>query len=333
MKRTAAVMMLVGLALFTAVLAWQGAAAIGQALATAGWGLALIALWHLVPLVIDSHAWRLLYRVPRPTFGRMLWARWIGESINGLLPVAQIGGDVAKARLLIKQGQTAAETGASVVVDTTLAAITQMVFAIIGLLLLLALMHRPDLAWGIGIGIVVMLGLLTLFYRLQQGGLFAALAKGLKRLSGGREWLDFVGGAAALDVGIADIYSRPGIVLRGMAWRMVGWLAGTGEVWLALYFLGHPVGLADALMLEALGQAIRGAAFAIPGALGIQEGGFVLLASLIGLSPETGLAISLTKRVRELSFGLPGLLAWQWAEGRLLRRDAPKPAESSTQVH
>lgn len=322
MKRTAAIMVLIGLALFTAVLAWQGAGAIGRALATAGWGLAIVALWHVVPLIIDSHAWRLLYARPRPGFGRMLWARWIGESVNGLLPVAQIGGDIAKARLLIKHGQAAGETGASVVVDTTLAALTQMVFAVVGLLLLLILLDKPDLAWGVGLGIGVMLAILLLFYRLQRGGLFAALASALKRLTGGREWLDFVGGAATLDRAIDAIYSRPGIVLRGLLWRLVGWFAGTGEVWLALYFLGHSVSGVDALMLEALGQAIRGAAFAIPGALGVQEGGFVLLASLIGLAPETGLAVSLTKRVRELSFGIPGLLAWQWAEGRLMRRAA-----------
>ena len=66
---------------------------------------------------------------------RIIWARWIGESVNGLLPVAQIGGDIAKARLLIKRQLPAAETGATVVVDTTLAAVGQMLFAIAGLVL------------------------------------------------------------------------------------------------------------------------------------------------------------------------------------------------------
>lgn len=318
MKRSAAGMLLVGLALFTAVLAWQGIGAVAGALSAVGWGLVAVTAWHLVPLVIDSHAWRLLFGRPRPPVWRIVWARWIGESVNGLLPVAQIGGDIAKARLLIKRGLPGAETAATVVVDTTLAAIGQMLFAIAGLLMLLALMHRPDMAWGIGIGIAVMLALLALFYRLQRGGLFALLAGALRRVSGGRSSLDFVGGAQAMDEAIAAIYARPGVVLRGLVWRLVGWFAGIGEVWLALYFLGHPVGLEDALMLEALGQAIRGAAFAIPGALGVQEGGFALLATLVGLDMQTGVAISLVKRVRELAFGLPGLVAWQVAEGRIV---------------
>ena len=117
-------------------------------------------------------------------------------------------------------------------------------------------------------------------------------------------------------------------MLRCLAWRLVGWFVGIGEVWLALYFLGQPVGLDEALMLEALGQAIRGAAFAIPGALGVQEGGFALLAPLVGLSMETGVAISLVKRVRELTLGVPGLMAWQVAESRIVsgRARSARPA-------
>jgi hypothetical protein len=31
----------------------------------------------------------------------------------------------------------------------------------------------------------------------------------------------------------------------------------------------------------------------------------------VGLGPETALALSLAKRVRELVLGIPGLIAWQ----------------------
>ncbi|MDX6769446.1 MAG: TIGR00374 family protein, partial [Elusimicrobiota bacterium] len=63
--------------------------------------------------------------------------------------------------------------------------------------------------------------------------------------------------------------------------------------------------------LESLGQAVRAAAFAIPGALGVQEGGYLVLGGLLGIAPDTALALSLTKRFRELVLGLPGLLVWQ----------------------
>jgi hypothetical protein len=67
------------------------------------------------------------------------------------------------------------------------------------------------------------------------------------------------------------------------------------------------VGWIEALLLESLGQAIRSAGFAIPGALGVQEGGYLLLAPLAGLTPDAALALSLAKRARELLLGIPGL--------------------------
>ena len=79
-----------------------------------------------------------------------------------------------------------------------------------------------------------------------------------------------------------------------------------------------PVTIADAWLLESLILAIRAAAFFVPGAVGVQEGAFVLLGAVIGISPEVALALSLIKRVRELVIGVPALLAWQVSEGKNL---------------
>ena len=74
--------------------------------------------------------------------------------------------------------------------------------------------------------------------------------------------------------------------------------------------------------VASLGQGVHSAAFLVPGALGALEGGFVLFGALLGVPADIALAISLAKRVRELALGLPGLIVWQWVEGRyLMRRD------------
>ena len=86
---------------------------------------------------------------------------------------------------------------------------------------------------------------------------------------------------------------------------------------------GHPVSLAEALIIESLLHAIRGAAFAIPGALGAQEGGLVLLCSVFGIPPEQAIALSLVKRAADLALGVPGLVGWQMLEwGRLMPKYA-----------
>jgi hypothetical protein len=69
--------------------------------------------------------------------------------------------------------------------------------------------------------------------------------------------------------------------------------------------------------------AVRSIAFAVPNAVGVQEGAYILLGASFGLTPETALALSLLKRARDLTIGVPALVAWQLLEsGRLWRRIA-----------
>jgi uncharacterized membrane protein YbhN (UPF0104 family) len=64
------------------------------------------------------------------------------------------------------------------------------------------------------------------------------------------------------------------------------------------------------LVVVSLGQAVRTAASPVPGALGVQEGGYILLVGVYGMSPEAGLVLSLTKRIPDLLIGMGGLIAW-----------------------
>jgi hypothetical protein len=92
------------------------------------------------------------------------------------------------------------------------------------------------------------------------------------------------------------------------------------EVWIALRLAGAPLGFPTVLVVESLLYAIRTVAFAIPNAVGVQEGAYVLIGAAFGLTPEMALAISLMKRARDLAIGLPALGAWQVVEGRRLWR-------------
>jgi len=60
-SRAAILLLSIGTALFIALLAWQGLGAVMGALAVAGWGLALVAAFHLVPLVLDAGAIAVLF--------------------------------------------------------------------------------------------------------------------------------------------------------------------------------------------------------------------------------------------------------------------------------
>ena len=112
---------------------------------------------------------------------------------------------------------------------------------------------------------------------------------------------------------------------RAARWRtgllhLLAWVLGCGETGLALAAMGQAASWQAVFVIESLGMAARSAAFAVPGALGVQEGGFILVAGLYGVFPDTAIALSMVKRARELLVGVPGLLAWQWSE--LRRREA-----------
>ena len=302
----------VGVALFAAVIAWQGVDDVAVALRRAGWGIIAIALLHLPPLWADAMGWRRL--VPpdqQPPRGTMIRARWIGESINDLLPVFQMGGNVVKAWLLVDRGVRVGAAGASVVVDVTLIVLTQIIFTLFGLSLLVPSLGRGRPLFVVVVGAGIMAILLGGFYAAQRRGFFGLLVRASRRMLGGSEWAALSDGAATIDAEVLRLYGdRRGLMASG-CWHMLAWLVGVGEVWLALRLLGHPVDLWTALLFETLGQAIRTGAFAVPGALGIQEGGYVLVGGALGIEPGAALGHSLARRVRELLLGLPGLASWQ----------------------
>lgn len=301
-----------GIALFAAVIVWQGIGDVAEALRRAGWGIVVIALFHLPPMWADALGWRsLLTQDKRPSHLTMLRARWIGESINDLLPVLQMGGNVVKAWLLADRGVPLGRAGASVVIDVTLVVLSQILFTLFGLGL-----AAPTIGGGrplivVIVGTAVMTILLGGFYFVQRRGFFGLVMRLSSRVLGGLGQSSLADGAATMDEEVKSLYSsRPALIVSGF-WHMMAWVLGVAEVWFALSLLGHPVDIGTALLFESLGQAIRTGAFAVPGGLGIQEGGYVLVGAALGIEPGVALALSLARRVRELLLGLPGLAVWQ----------------------
>lgn len=332
MRRPALWLFSAGLLLLIAVLASQGIGPVLATLARAGWALPLVALFHLLPLGLDAAAIRVLCEpgAGGGTWRDVLLARWVGESANSLMPVGQVAGPVVMSRHLSHAGMAARSAAAAITVATTLQALAQFGFALIGVALLVlpagletasgrsSRGHRAVVIAALT-AILVLAVVLVSFYLVQRRGLFGGAVRRLARLARRREWSGLVSSADAIDLAVADTYRRGKRAAASFALSLAGWLAGSGEVYLALWLLGSPVGWLDALLLESLGQAIRGAAFAIPGALGVQEGGYLLLAPFAGLAPDAALALSFAKRAREVLLGVPGLFYLHHCE-RLWRR-------------
>jgi putative membrane protein len=128
-----------------------------------------------------------------------------------------------------------------------------------------------------------------------------------------------------LDQEVRALYAQPLRLAWACMWQFFGFVLGSFESWLALQLLGYPISVWDAIAIEAVTQSVRHIIFVVPAGLGVQEGGLVLFGNLIGLPADAAIALSLVKRAREVGFGLPALVSWQWAEARRLRAKRQTP--------
>jgi putative membrane protein len=313
MTRAARWLLSIGVVLFVGLLVSQGLPAILMSVARAGWGLVAVAAFHLLPLVLDAAAICVLFHagMARDTLRNALLARWVGESANSLMPAGQIGGPVLMTLHLAQRGMAMSEAAAAITVSTTLQTFAQIVFALLGVVLIGAHtghFSEHDLRTAALIASAFLAVQVAGFYFIQRRGFFGRLMWALRRFAGNRDWSRWQSQAQAIDVEVQNTYARGAAVMASFILSLLGWTVGTGEVYLIAVLLGTPVSWTNALLLESLGQAIRGAGFAIPGALGVQEAGYLLLGPLAGLPTDAALALSLAKRARELLLGLPGLL-------------------------
>lgn len=321
MKVGPALAAVAGLALAAFLIFEHGLADVMNALRVAGWvALAAITLVHVLPTILCGIAWRvLLQHLPAGAWGLFVWARWLRDSIDGVLPILPVSGELVVTRILALRGVPLA--GASVVVDLTAELLSQALFAVIGLGLLIA--RHPDapyLVW-MGVGVLVMGVEFIGFLIAQRKGLFRLFARPLDWLRRKKRAPEAESDPTLHDH-IQALYGRPWAFLACILLHLGAWIVGAAEAWIGLWFLGHPLDMRDVLALEGLVYALRSIAFFVPLGAGVQEGGYVIVGGLLGLPPDLALALSLLKRGRDLLLGVPAMLVWQFVEGRELARQA-----------
>lgn len=308
-----------GLAVIGLLVAWQGAARVADILGSVGWGIALLPLVWLLHLMASAASWRLLFGSGKgPRFIEAARALWMGHSVSTLLPVAGVGEEVVKVRVLTQADVSGVDASAAVVLDKTVQALSLLAWGLVGAGLLAGIHGGTDLAIAALIGSALLATGIAGFIAVQHAGPFGFLAQRLGRLPGFRNWSHLAHRAGEVDAIILELYRRRGRLALACALRLGARVVMTAEIVLVAYLMGHPVSLVDAIILRSLTTALRGATFVVPNGLGIQEGGFVALGVVAGLPPEFMLALSLATRGRELLVSVPGLIAWQHAEGRTL---------------
>jgi putative membrane protein len=306
-----------GLGVMIALIAIEGAGTIASLLSRAGWILLLLIPLQVWPLLFDVLGWRMLILAP-VRLPMLFLIATIRQAINRLLPVANIGGEIVGIRLLTQQGVDGTAATASVFIELVLALVAQYLFVALGVVCLFERTDDARVTHALVIGLAACLPpLVLMIVILRHGQVFHRIERMAKRFLG--RWLEGQRGldhGARLDAKIRETFASRTRILRALGWQFAGFVVGCSETWFALRWLGHPVSVADALVLESLTQAAKSLLFMVPAALGVQEAGLIGAGLLLGLGSDVTLALSLAKRMREVLFGLPALAAWQWMEGR-----------------
>jgi len=295
-----------------------------RAIALAGWSIFWLIPYRLLFFLLYAVAWDFLLRPYDPNkrlkISYLLWIATVREAIDRLLPVASVGGGVVGVRLLGWRGIGTSAAAATVIVEVLLTLIALWAFTLVGLLLLISTKggttHAPDLIPTLIVGLAVPVFLML---TLRQGLLLKRLEGALRRWVGLRTLAE---GAAALNTEVRASLQRVSRVFTSGALQLAALLSGVFEVWFALRLFGHPVTCRDATIMESLTQAARHIAFLIPGGLGVQEFTLIALGNALGVGADLALGLSLVKRLREIIYGVPALLSWQWSEGLRLRGSA-----------
>ncbi len=314
MRLGAALGLVAGIALTAWLLSSYGITRILRLIGDAGWlGIAAVILAHLTQVLCSAAAWHGIAPPPRPGLRGFVVLRWIREGVNNLLPVAQVGGQVVAARLMRRRDVPLTSAIAGIIGDLTVELATQIAFTLLGLGLLLLLVGDGGISGTVAVALGVAVAVVSSFLAAQWLGGARLAEAGLLRLGKavGKGWFNQVEG---LHEAVVGLYRSPRRVLACAAFHFASWLLGGFEVWVALHVLGRDVSLGAAVVIESLGQAVKAAGFAVPGALGVQEGGYVVICGLFGLSPEVAIALSLIRRLRDMVLGVPALAAWQWLE-------------------
>jgi len=278
--------------------------------------LLVILIPSLMMYVIEAYGWKITLGPSAQgiPFWQVLAIRTAGEVVNMTTPTAYVGGEPLKAYLLQRHRVPMVEGLASVVIAKTTMTIAQVLFILLGIALGFLILGANGSSGQIVAAALLSVGLLLFgtaaFVFVQRRGLFTWILAMLRKtglrisfLEAREEQLK------TLDRTILDFYTHHrSTFYASTGLYFLGWLAEALEVFAIIYYLGGPTEILSAISIGALSVFIKGGTFFIPGSLGAQDGGNLLLLQAFGYSDVTGITFALLRRFRELVWIGIGLL-------------------------
>jgi hypothetical protein len=294
------------------LLTWEiGPGKLWRGLTLLGWGLIPFILMEGAVDIFHTLGWRQCLSPPHRShpFHRLFGIRLAGSSINYFTPTASLGGEVIKGALL-SLNHRGPEAATGVIIGKLAYALSQLVFAVGGSVLVLWKINLPLAAYAaMLLGSSLMGAGIVGFLVVQKRGKLGAVVRWLAARNLGGEMLKKASHQITqVDLTLRLFYEeRPVDLALSMCWHGAGMICSILKTWYFLFLIG------DGSFFAAAGIYILGTwfdllTFPIPLGIGVQEGVRVLAFKALGFTPALGLTYGIALRVEQIFWAGWGLL-------------------------
>ena len=283
-----------------------------------GWGIFFVLVIYGLAFWADTIAWQ--FTLPSTKFSWMyhLWkVRMVGAAVGKVLPFSAFGGAPIKGFLLKKHYGISYKEGAASIILIESTHLISMIFFMASGVFLISL--TPNFPQNYLTFSKISLGLLSLgifgFYIVQRYKLTSVIGNWFSQRALGYRVKNFLSHLQEFDERLVQFYTQKRPLFFGaLGLNLLNWYLGALEIYIILYFLGHPISIAESIILETFVEIVRAGTFFIPGTLGTQEAAFLVATGAITGEPALGLAAGLMRRVREIIWFILGFsLVWQYS--------------------
>jgi uncharacterized protein (TIRG00374 family) len=321
-KKLKILLLIAGFILLCVLIYKVGPASIYLHLSLLKWKISLLLLPYTLVFVLDTLGWKYSFRERKTSFKNLLAVRLAGESVNIIIPSASFAGEPVKAYFLKRHNIPMVDGIASVVISRAIMTITQIIFVMLGVGFMLFKLNISGSRLISSIAITLLgIPIILFIIFIQKRGLFASLLKLLRIFRIRLRYIeDREHKLKELDESIFQFYSHnKKSFFISFTFYFLGWIAGMIEVFLILYLLDIPIDLISTYIIESLSTVARGITSFIPGSVGGQEGGIIMIFMSLELSASVALTFGILRRLRELIWITAGLfilskLEWAIAE-------------------
>lgn len=285
---------------------WGG---IVDGVTTIGWWFAVVVLLGALRMVFRTLAWMACANDRKLRFRDAFGAWLAGDAIGNLTPLGLLASEPTKI-LMARTRISVVTSIASVTIENLFYTVSVSVVLLTGTGLLLVRTAVPDelqyIAEAILIAVPVLV-VIAVWVMRSRPALLSHFAPYVSKLAGKSN-----APAEAIREVEAKIYAVPqwpaSRIAQVILWEVAFHIAAVAEVWVVLSLLIPTVTLVEAFLLESAGRFVTVVFKFVPYRLGIDEVGSGAIASVVGLSPATGVTLALVRRLRIIILNAVGLI-------------------------